>query len=122
MHSRDDQSDEHFDIPAENIQAAIRHQADRARPRNVRVPSRTEVATLPLEQLHRLLFRWFHQSAIEIIPGRKQVAAVQEILRSRADITRMPALLALCEAHAGKTPARDRAGLVMEQPMSAPDA
>ncbi|MGO0792452.1 hypothetical protein ACTOWA_21525 [Herbaspirillum seropedicae] len=95
------QSQDHFNIPLENIEAAVAHQSGRPHPLNVKVPTRAEVATLPLDELYRLIRKWIHKSAIEIVPSRKQIGEVLEILRSRADISAMPALVALCEEYAG---------------------
>ncbi|MBG7621626.1 hypothetical protein I5R65_19320 [Herbaspirillum sp. AP02] len=93
------QSHDYFNVPSENIEAAIAHQSTRPWPRNVRVPTRAEVAALPLDELHRLIRNWIYKSAVEIIPSRKQIAQVLEILHQRPDIDSMPALLALCEAY-----------------------
>ena len=50
------QSQDHFNIPLENIEAAVAHQSGRPHPLNVKVPTRAEVATLPLDETSTFIY------------------------------------------------------------------
>lgn len=112
------QSHDYFDVPLENMEAALAHQSTRARPRNVKVPTRAEVQTLPPDELHLLIRKWIYKSAIEIIPSRKQIAQVLETLRSRTDICTSHALVALCEAYVEQGQAGDRGNATADPRMA----
>ncbi len=86
-----------FGIPLDNIRAAEAHQATAClKPRNVRVPTRTDVATMSPLQLRDVLHDWMDDSAIEIIPSRMQMIEVLGVLCSRPDFGDLQEVAQMC--------------------------
>jgi hypothetical protein len=50
------------------------------------VPTRGEVATLPIAKLRPILIDWMWESPSELIPDDAQITAVREILLCRSDV------------------------------------
>ena len=96
-----------FRIPEANLRAAARFAKMHTRSRfwgdtqmlNSYVPTRKEVATLPKDQIHRILLDWMTNSAIEIIPSPAQISEVKSILLKREDVTELSALVAMCDCY-----------------------
>lgn len=89
---------DYFGTPPENMQAAL-NRADKYRKKHqfhTKVPTRKEVATLPVGQLTALLVGWMEHSAIEIIPSRMQIALARETLQARPDRQALQSLIEKC--------------------------
>lgn len=92
------EGDDCFGTPSENIQAALKW-ADKYRKKyqfHTRVPTRQEVATLPVGELTALMIGWMEHSAIEIIPSRMQIALARETLKARPDRQALQSLIEKC--------------------------
>jgi len=94
---------EYFGIPLSNrVSASEFASRQDSHIANIRVPTRTEVATLGTEELFCLIERWIYHSATEIIPSRLQVAQARDVLLTRADASTLKNLLQLCDDRIGK--------------------
>jgi hypothetical protein len=49
------------------------------------VPTRDEVATLPIDDLAFILDLWMYEGPTELIPSYQQIREVRSVLESRAD-------------------------------------
>jgi len=90
-----DDSD-HFGVPEENIRAAQLRASSTRHPLHCSVPTKKEIATLPLPELKAALIAWMEHSAIEIIPSRAQVALVRDVLLARRDSPELGSLVRMC--------------------------
>jgi hypothetical protein len=65
------------------------------------VPTREEVATLPIDDLAVILDLWMWESPTELIPTNEQIAEVRAIIAARADahLTAAAALIAECDRY-----------------------
>lgn len=65
------------------------------------VPTRGEVAKLPLDDLRQILIDWMWESPSELIPNNEQIAAVRAILAARSDSEELAGqqLIAECDAY-----------------------
>lgn len=65
------------------------------------VPTRHEVATLPIEELSSILIDWMWESPSQLIPGNDQIEEVKAILASRSDAETGQAsgLIAECDTY-----------------------
>lgn len=79
----------YFGVPEENINAARRRPPTGRSSAYTVVPSRREIATLPLDKLKDVLLGWVEHGATEIIPSRAQISLVKEVLLSRADVPQL---------------------------------
>lgn len=65
------------------------------------VPTREEVATLPISKLADVLDMWMWESPTELIPTAEQIAEVRAILAARGDanLPDMVSLIAECDRY-----------------------
>ncbi|MBP1318321.1 hypothetical protein [Herbaspirillum sp. 1130] len=89
-------TDEFFGVPEENIEAAQYHQRNARRRLSANVPSRNQIATLPRKELCQVLLDWMTRSATEIIPSKRQIYEVQQVLVSRADRKEILDVVEIC--------------------------
>jgi len=85
-----------FGVPEENIEAAKQRSKASKQRLHADVPTRKQIATLPAEELKRVLIGWMEHSATEIIPSRAQIALVKEILAERADAAQLGPIISMC--------------------------
>ena len=67
------------------------------------VPTREEVATLPIAKLADIIDIWMWEGPTELIPTAEQIAAVRRILAARVDahLPEVVALIAECDRYVG---------------------
>jgi len=89
---------DYFGTPRENMQAALKW-TDKHKAKHqfhTRVPTRKEVATLPVVELTSLMIGWMEHSPVEIIPSRMQIILACEILQGRSDRLALQSLIRKC--------------------------
>ncbi|WP_038581019.1 hypothetical protein [Dyella japonica] len=79
--------DDRFGMPPSAFEAALdSHGRDNPVYRvGMYVPTRGEVARLPVDDLRGILIDWMWESPSELIPNNEQIAAVRSILAERPD-------------------------------------
>jgi hypothetical protein len=92
-----------FDMPDRAFsEAQASHGADNPTMRmGMYVPTRHEVASLPIEELSVVLDLWMWESPSELIPSYAQIRDVRSVLetRSDADTPQTRALIAECDKY-----------------------
>jgi hypothetical protein len=65
------------------------------------VPTRHEVATLPIEELSSIIIDWMWESPSQLIPSNDQIEEVKAVLTNRSDVETDQAagLIAECDAY-----------------------
>jgi len=63
------------------------------------VPTRGEVASMPLETLRPILMDWLHESTSELIPSTAQISQVKAILEARPDAAALAGLIEECRQY-----------------------
>lgn len=100
-------ANDRFWVPEANLRAAEKFVKKHAKPKfkghasiyNSYVPTRKEVATLPLPEINQILVDWMSNSVTEIIPSQAQITEVKSILLEREDITDFSELIAMCDCY-----------------------
>ena len=89
---------ERFGVPDENLIAAKKWRDKKKKKYlfHTYVPTRKEVASLPLRELRSILIGWMCHSPTEIIPSRSQIEEVRRIIADRRDADQFTELLKMC--------------------------
>src|SRR5476649_2171874 len=97
VEARMDEDFDRFGTPEENIHAAAKwaRKYRKKHTYHTHVPTRKEIATLPIEELRPLLVGWMEHSPTETIPSRMQIALVRDVLTTRPDAAELKALMSM---------------------------
>ncbi|WP_236585391.1 hypothetical protein [Dyella sp. EPa41] len=98
-----DDDDDRFGMPQSAFEAARdSHGRDSPVYRvGMYVPTRGEVASLPVEDLRVILIDWMWECPSELIPNNDQISAVRSILAKRSDASdpRVVQLISECDSY-----------------------
>lgn len=80
-------SNDRFGVTERQVEAAIESHGKNnpAYRMGMYVPTRQEVATMPIDELSILLDLWMWESPSELIPSRAQIAEVRRVVAERPD-------------------------------------